>query len=293
VTGPAELPSVGVADRVRSLGHMLRDLAAQPSLALAIGFLVLVAAAAVAPEIFGAGDPLRHNYGAVRLPPSPEHWLGTDQFGRDVFSRVVHGSRHSISAAIMAVMIGMITGSLIGVVAGVTNRGIDMVLMRFVDILLSVPSLIVSLAIVTALGRGTLNIAIAIGINSAAGFARVMRSEVLKTRAADFVEASVFAGHSWSYRVMRHIAPNASNSVVAMAVLDVGSAILAVSALSFLGFGAPPPTPEWGAMVSEGRNYLATDWWLTGAPGLAIILTALSVYRISCALTSTRVAMIG
>lgn len=271
----------------------LRGFLTQPTLVVAAVFLLLVAIAAIRPEAFTSVDPLLHDYGAVRLPPSADHWMGTDEFGRDVFSRVVHGTRHSISAAIIAVLIGLICGSLIGIAAGTTSRAVDMVAMRIVDIMLSVPSLIVSLVIVTALGRGTLNIAIAIGVNSAAGFARVMRAEVLKTRGAVYVEASGFAGHGWGYRVFSHILPNSSHSVVAMAVLDVGSAILAVAGLSFLGFGAPPPTPEWGAMVSEGRNYLATDWWLTAAPGIAVVLTVLATYRISRALSSDRVSAIG
>lgn len=275
--------------RLSGLWGLLR----QPTLVAAAVFLVLVVVAAVVPELFTPVDPLLHDYGAVRLPPSAEHWMGTDEFGRDVFSRVVHGTRHSISAAIIAVLIGLVSGSLIGILAATTTRVVDTVVMRAVDIMLSVPSLIVSLVIVTALGRGTLNIAIAIGVNSAAGFARVMRAEVLKTRGAVYVEASGFAGHGWAHRVFSHVLPNSSHSVIAMAVLDVGSAILAVAGLSFLGFGAPPPTPEWGAMVSEGRSYLATDWWLIAAPGLAVVLTVLATYRVSRALSSDRVSAIG
>jgi peptide/nickel transport system permease protein len=265
----------------------------QPALLLSVLFVILVIVSALWPQLFTASDPLKHDYSAVRLPPSAAHWFGTDEFGRDVFTRVVYGTRHSISAAIVAVLIGLISGSLIGVIAGTGKRAVDTVLMRMVDIMLAVPSLIISLVIVTALGRGTINIAIAIGVNSAASFARVMRSEVLKVRGSVYVEAATFGGHGPVHRVLRHIVPNASGSVLAMAVLDVGASILAVAGLSFLGFGAPPPTPEWGAMVAAGRNYIASDWWLTSAPGLIIVLTVLSVYRISRALGSTRTSTIG
>ncbi|MFF1692253.1 ABC transporter permease [Streptomyces sp. NPDC058257] len=266
--------------QLRARGCRLAVLLRSPGLLVAYLWMAVVIAAAIHPSLFASGDPLRQDASRMLLAPGDGRLFGTDDFGRDQFTRAVWGTRLSLQAAVTAVAIGLVSGSLLGLVAGALRGRVDSVLMRIVDIMLAVPSLIVSLAIISALGRGTLNIAVAIGINSTAGFARLMRSEVLKVSNAKYVEASVFAGHGYVHRLFKHVVPNASRSVLAAATMDIGTAILTVAALSFLGLGAPPPTPEWGLLVAEGRTFIGVQWWLSLLPGLVIVLTVLAVYRI-------------
>ena len=265
----------------------------QPTLVLAWLWLALVLAAAVAPQLFTAFDPLEQDAYARFVPPSAQHPFGTDDYGRDQFARTVYGTVESLQAAVVAVLIGLIVGSLIGLIGGFLRGVVDTILMRVTDVMLAVPSLIIALAIVTALGRGTVNIAIAIGITSIATFARLMRSEVLRVRGLPYVEAARFAGHGPVYRLARHVVPNASGSVLAAATLEIGTAILGVAALSFLGFGAPPPTPEWGALVAEGRSFLIGQWWLTTLPGLVIVASVLAVYRVGRSMNQGRTSVVG
>ncbi|MDV9177324.1 ABC transporter permease, partial [Streptomyces sp. W16] len=261
-----------------------RFLARRPGLLLSVLVLVLVVLASFRPGLFTSRDPLTGVPSQNFRGPSGAHWFGTDELGRDVFSRVIHGAQLSLKATLIAVAVAFVVGSLIGLVAGFVGRWIDDVLMRFVDVLLSIPALFLSLALVTALGYGTVKVAVAVGIASVASFARVTRAEVLRVRQAVFVEASRSCGARWYSVLGRHVLPNAAGPVIVLATLDFGSSILAVSALSFLGYGAPPPAPEWGTLISDGRNYLANAWWLTALPGLAIAATVLATNRIARAL---------
>lgn len=285
---PAAQPRPGAAT-VRWVRHI----AGSPSLLLAYIWVGLMLLATFVPRVFTSRDPLAQDADALLLAPSLTHLFGTDDLGRDQFTRLVHGTSLSVQAAVVAVLIGLVSGALIGLVAGSVGGWVDSVLMRVMDIMLAVPSLIVSLAIISALGHGVVNIAIAIGINSTAGFARLMRSEVLKVSAAKYVEASVFAGHGYAYRLFRHVVPNSSRSVLAAATMEIGSAILTVAALSFLGLGAPPPTPEWGLLVAEGRTFIATQWWLSLLPGLVITISVVAVYRIGRSLNRGRTSVIA
>ncbi|MFE5138334.1 ABC transporter permease [Streptomyces fagopyri] len=256
----------------------------RPGLLLSVVIVVLVVLASFSPGLFTSQDPLKGLPTENFRGPSGSHWFGTDELGRDVFSRVVHGAQLSLKATLIAVLVAFVVGGLLGVVAGFVGRWLDDVLMRFVDVLLSIPALFMSLAMVTALGYGTVKVAVAVGIASVASFARVARSEVLRVRQAVFVEASRASGARWYSVLGRHVLPNAAGPVIVLATLDFGSSILAVSALSFLGYGAPPPAPEWGTLISDGRNYLANAWWLTTLPGLAIAVTVLATNRIARAL---------
>ena len=264
--------------------RVLRFVVRRPGLLLSVLVLVLVVLASFWPGLFTSRDPLTGVPSQNFRGPSGAHWFGTDELGRDVFSRVVHGAQLSLKATLIAVAVAFVVGSLIGLVAGFVGRWIDDVLMRFVDVLLSIPALFLSLALVTALGYGTVKVAVAVGIASVASFARVTRAEVLRVRQAVFVEASRSCGARWYSVLGRHVLPNAAGPVIVLATLDFGSSILAVSALSFLGYGAPPPAPEWGTLISDGRNYLANAWWLTALPGLAIAVTVLATNRIARAL---------
>lgn len=241
--------------------------------ALALGW-------ALFPSVFASGDPLTGVPAQKFQGPSAEHWFGTDNLGRDLYTRMVHGAGLSLTATLSAVAIALVAGSILGLLSGSIGGLVDTVIMRFVDVLLSIPSLLLSLALVTALGFGTRNVAVAVGVSLIANFARVMRSEVLRVRQAPYVEAAHACGVR-SYTVLaRHVLPNSYQPVLALAAVEFGMAVLAVSALSFLGYGAKPPTPEWGSLISEGRNFLATAWWLTTLPGLVIIAVVLSAQRL-------------
>lgn len=264
--------------------RVLRFLLRRPGLLASALVLVLVVLAAFWPGLFTSQDPLHGVPSQNFRSPGGGHWFGTDELGRDVFSRVVHGAQLSLKATLIAVGFAFVVGGLIGLVAGFVGRWVEDVLMRFVDVLLSIPSLFLSLALVTALGYGTVKVAVAVGIAGVAGFARVTRAEVLRVRQTVFVEASRSCGARWYSVLGRHVLPNAAGPVIVLATLEFGAAVLAVSSLSFLGYGAPPPAPEWGTLISDGRNYLANAWWLTALPGLAIAATGLATNRIARAL---------
>jgi peptide/nickel transport system permease protein len=198
-----------------------------------------------------------------------------------MFARIVYGASHSLFGAFIAVALGLVTGTVLGLVAGFCGGKVDDAIMRVVDILLSIPNLLISLSIIVILGFGSVNVAVAVGVTSVAGFARLCRSEVVKVRRSDYVEAAVASGGTFTAILWRHVLPNSITSVIAYGALRYGSAILQMSTLGFLGYGAPPPTPEWGLLIAEGRNYVASAWWLTTAPGVAVLLTVLALNRIS------------
>lgn len=262
-------------------------LAQRPGLVLAGLVLLLVAAWAVVPHAFTAQDPLGGVPTDRLQPPSAAHWFGTDHLGRDVWTRVVHGASLSLRTTALAVLVGLVVGSLLGLLAGFLRGWVDDVIGRVVDVLLAIPSILLSLVIITALGFGPVKVAIAVGIGSVATFARVMRAEVLRISTSVYVEAARSSGLRWPAVLARHVLPNSSGPVLALVALDFGTAVLAVSALSFLGYGTPPPAPEWGSLVSGGRDYLATAWWLTTLPGLVIVAVVLAANRVSRALEKT------
>ncbi len=253
----------------------------QPGLVLAWSVMAVVMLWALFPQWFtgysGTVGVARQQLRA----PSPEHWLGTDALGRDLLARVIYGAGNSLSGAFVAVSVGLVVGTALGLVAGSARGRVETVIMRMVDVLLSIPQLLLSLSIVILLGFGIVNAAIAVGITSIASFARLARSEVVRVRASDYVEAAFGSGGTFSRVLLRHILPNSLTSVIAFAALQLGWAILTISTLGFLGYGAPPPTPEWGLLIAEGRNYLARAWWLTTVPGIVVIVVVLSANRIS------------
>ena len=259
-----------------------RPLRALPwGLYLAISVVALAVLWAVIPGVFAPGDPLTGAPADKLLPPSAAHWFGTDTLGRDLFGRVVHGAVHSLSGALIAVTVGLGLGTLIGAVAGAVGGILDDVLMRIVDVLLAIPGLLLSLSVIILLGFGTVNAALAVGLGSVAAFARLMRAEVARVRRTEYVEAAYGSGATFLAVLRRHVLPNSLTPIVALAALQFGTAILAISTLGFLGYGAPPPTPEWGLLIAEGRNYIGTAWWLTALPGLVVVAVVLSANRIS------------
>ncbi|MGV9818023.1 ABC transporter permease [Nocardia xishanensis] len=258
----------------------MRALRRNAGLIVSAAVTLLALGWALAPSLFAGGDPLTGVPAEKFQPPSAQHWFGTDNLGRDLYTRMVHGAGLSLTATLSAVALAVVAGTLLGLLAGAIGGVVDAVAMRVVDVLLSIPALLLSLALVTALGFGTRNVAIAVGVSLIANFARVMRSEVLRVRRAVYVEAAHASGVRWYAVLARHVLPNSYQPVLALAAVEFGMAVLSVSALSFLGYGAKPPTPEWGSLISEGRNYLATAWWLTTLPGLVIIGVVLAAQRL-------------
>lgn len=255
---------------------------------LALGFLFLLLAAIAVPELLTRFDPLEASPGNTLLAPTAAHPFGTDYLGRDLLTRVIHGTGQTLGASLVAVAIGLGAGSVLGLVAAYFGSWVDTVVSRIVDVLLSIPGLLLSMMVVVALGFGTLNAAIAVGIASVATFTRLMRSEVLTVRNLTFVEAAHHIGARPATVLFRHVLPNSYTAVLSMTALQFGSAILWIAALSFLGYGTPPPHPEWGLLVSEGREYIVSSPWLTLLPGLVIVLTVLSISRVSALFRDTR-----
>ena len=262
----------------------LRRARREPGLVCGLLVMALLLVAVVAPGLFTDQSPYAINIDDALQPPSAAHLFGTDDTGRDLYARVVYGASQSIIGALVAVLVGLVVGTAIGLAAGALGGVIDEVLMRVVDVLLAIPALLLSLSVVILLGFGTTSAAIAVGVTSIAVFARLARSRVVSVRVTDFVEAAYGSGGTFFGVLWRHILPNSLTPVIALAALQFGSAILQISTLGFLGYGAPPPTPEWGLLIAEGRNYVATAWWLTVLPGIVVVLVVLATNRLSQAL---------
>ncbi|MEU6753070.1 ABC transporter permease [Spirillospora sp. NPDC046719] len=280
--GPAPRTAAGL---LRSLAHLLRD----PGLALALLWVGLVVVAAVAPALLAPGDPLAVDTAAHLHAPSPGHPFGTDRLGRDLFAETVHGTGRTLPAAALATVIGLGAGTVLGLLAGFLRGAADLVIMRLVDVLLAIPGLLLALMLVSVLGKGdTVDVGIAIGVAAIASTARVMRAEVLRVSESGFVEAARTGGARWTRVVLRHVLPNSMGPVWVLTLLLFGEAILGVTTLSFLGFGAQPPTPEWGSLVSSGRDFLGSAWWLSILPGTVVALTVLAANRVSRAFDGER-----
>lgn len=220
---------------------------------------------------------IKQNLSQRLQAPSAAHWLGTDEFGRDIFARLVHGTRVSLQVGIIAVGISIVIGGILGAVAGYYGGKLDNIIMRVMDIFLAVPSILLAIAIVSALGPSILNLMLAISISSVPSYARIVRASVLSIRDQEFIEAAKAIGASNTRIIFRHIIPNSLAPVIVQATLGVASAILSTAGLSFIGLGIQPPAPEWGSMLSGGRQYLRYAWWVTTFPGVAIMITILSL----------------
>ena len=239
-------------------------------------FLVLLAV--FADFLFNYEEVVIKQNTAIRLQgPSAEHWFGTDEFGRDILARLVHGGRISLVVGVIAVAIALVLGGTLGAISGFFGGKVDMLISRAMDILLAVPSLLLSITIVSALGPSIINLMIAIAVSSVPGYARIVRSSVMTVRDNEFVEAAKAIGANDAQIIASHILPNCLAPIIVQVSLKVASAILSTSGLSFLGLGVKAPTPEWGSMLSGGRAYLRNAPHLTVFPGLCIMLTILSM----------------
>ncbi|MFP7364225.1 ABC transporter permease [Corynebacterium callunae] len=287
MSNPAISPNTSISTKpvnrstsTRSKRKSVRNPWTRPATIISLIVLTVAVLMALIPGIFTSQDPFSGDNVGL-LSPSSEHWFGTDSVGRDLYSRVVYGARETLLGALIAVLVGLVVGTLIGLLAGARGGWIDTLLMRFVDVLLSIPALLLSLSVIILLGFGTMNAAIAVGITSVATFARLARSQVLQVAGSDFVEAAYGSGGTQVQVLFRHILPNSLTPVFALAALQFGSAILQLSVLGFLGYGAPAPTPEWGLLISDARDYMATSWWLTVLPGFVIIAVVMSANYLS------------
>ncbi|MBF6170999.1 ABC transporter permease [Nocardia blacklockiae] len=262
--------------------------ARRPGFVLATVFVGFVLVAAFAPALFTSYDPYATAPAERLRKPSGAHLFGTDDVGRDLWARTLYGSDLTVKAALIAIAIALCAGLVLGVVSGFFGGRVDAVVMRGIDVQLAIPGLLLALSIVTALGFGTVPVAVAVGIATIPGFARTTRAEVLRVKTFPYVEAARAGGAGWPRVLIRHILPNSWGPVLGLAVLDFGTAIISVAALSFLGFGAAPPRAEWGSLVAGGRNFLVTAPWVALLPGAVVVLTVLSLNHIAKTLQEVR-----
>ncbi len=238
-------------------------------------FLILVAAAA--PIISDYDDAIKQNIRNRLQPPNKENIFGTDQYGRDIFARIVFGARVSLFAGIVGISTSSIIGAIIGSVAGYYGGRVDNILMRLMDILMALPSMLLAISIVAALGAGLTNLIIALSISYIAQFSRIIRSSVLSIKNQEFVEAAVACGTRDGRIIFKHIIPNAIGPLLVQSTLSIASAIILISSLSFLGLGIKPPMPEWGSMLADARSQMRSYPYLVIIPGLAIILSVMGL----------------
>lgn len=217
------------------------------------------------------------NLQATFLPPSAQHWFGTDSVGRDIFSRVLYGGRISLLIGLVSVVISGVLGGILGAVAGFYGGRTDNMIMRVLDVLLAIPAILLAITIATTLGPGMFNLMIAVGVSSVPSFARMVRASILSIKEQEFVEAARLSGCNDIHIIFLHLLPNIMAPIIVQATLGIALAILSASSLSFIGLGIRPPVPEWGAMLSAGREYIRNYWHIVTFPGLAIMVTILSL----------------
>ncbi|MEE4119010.1 MAG: ABC transporter permease [Paracoccaceae bacterium] len=252
-----------------------RRLLRNPLSALGLAIILLLIACAAFAPLIAPYSPVGQDLGQRLLPPSAAHWMGTDELGRDIFSRVVHGARLTLLIVALVVVISAPIGLILGAISGYFGGWTDRILMGVTDVFLSMPKLILALAFVAALGPGIENAIIAIAITAWPPYARIARAETLTFRSAEFVAAARMAGASHTRIVGLHILPLCMSSTIIRVTLDMAGIILTAAGLGFLGLGAQPPLPEWGAMISRGRSFILDQWWVATMPGFAIILVSL------------------
>ncbi|MUG69973.1 ABC transporter permease [Paenibacillus validus] len=254
--------------------------------AAALVFLFLVVCALV-PQWIARYSPTDMQADQILLAPGAAHWLGTDYFGRDVFSVIVYGARESLLIGFASVLVGGLSGGAIGALSGYFGGWVDRVLMRVIDVVMTIPSVLLALAVAAALGPGLWNIILAVAIATVPNYARIMRGQILSIKNRSFITASRSIGATEPSVFFKHILPNSLTPLLVMAAVSVGTSILTGSGLSFLGLGVLKEIPDWGAFLSQGRGYLTVAWWICTFPGLAITLFVLSVNVIGDELRDT------
>ncbi len=270
----SDLSPVATARRMRRAVVLRRLLRHRGAVAggVLLAFLVLIALLA---PLIAPYDPIAVSRTTLK-PPSAQHLMGTDNIGRDILSRVIYGTRISLWMGFIAVGIAAVFGTAIGVVAGTYGKVVDNILMRFIDALMAFPGILLALTIAAVLGPGIVNAMVAVGVASIPTFARLVRSAVLQVKETPYIEAARAIGCGDGQLIRRHILPNVLTPVLVLATLGIAGAILVGASLSFLGLGAQPPAAEWGAMLSQGRQFMRTAWWIMAFPGLAITVTVMA-----------------
>lgn len=268
----------GNRTRSRSLwGDALRRLGMNRGAVFSTALLVLM----LIPVFFAAQiapyDPIQMDPNQLFMPPSAEHWFGTDQYGRDILSRIIHGTKYSFQLGFISVGIAAFFGVILGLIAGYYGAWADSILMRLIDIMLAFPGILMALVVVAVLGPSLNNAMIAVGVSAIPSYTRLVRGSILAAKSYVYVEAARAVGCRDFRIVMRHLLPNIVAPIIVFSTLGIALAIITGSSLSFLGLGAQPPTPEWGAMLSTGRDYLRRQPWISTFPGLAIMVTVLAI----------------
>lgn len=260
----------------RSGSRAWRILLRKPTFVIGSVFLLILALAAIfAPSLAPFAPDSMDNQRYV--PPGGEHLFGTDNLGRDILSRLLYGARQSLTVGFVVVGLAATVGTLLGITAGYLRGVVDSVLMRIMDVMLAFPDILLALIIITMLGPSLINVMIALGIAGVPGYTRIARSATLEVSELEFIEASRALGSRRLLILLRHILPNMFQPILVVATLGVAGAILAAAGLSFIGLGAEPGTPEWGAMLSDARTYMRRAWWMAAIPGLMITLTVLAI----------------
>lgn len=245
-------------------------------LVLAVAITATFAVAAVQPQVLATHGPFAMDLTAALQPPSAAHWFGTDEAGRDLYSRVVYGTRESLGIGIGAAAVSLGLAVVLGTLAGLGGRATSAAVGWLLEVAFAFPALLLSLMLIAVLGPSALTQILAVGVGTAPGYARIVRGQILSAKGSGFVEAAVSLGHPRRRILARHILPNALRPLVAIFALSVGQSIVWASSLSFLGLGVAPPAPEWGALLDAGRSYITEAGWLTVIPGLVIVVLALA-----------------
>ncbi|MFV8247332.1 ABC transporter permease [Mycolicibacterium peregrinum] len=249
----------------------------RPAVWIAGTYLALMLAWALAPSLFTSESPYDTDIEAPLQVPSWEHWFGTDASGRDIYTRVVYGTQSSLAIGVGATALALSVAIVFGLASGLGGRFTDGAISRFLEVVLALPGMLVALLFIAMLGPGAATQIVAVAIGSAAGYARMIRGQVLAVKDSGYVSAAIALGHPPHRIIGRHIFPNAMRPLVVLGTMGVGQSIVWASSLSFLGLGVAPPAPEWGAMLNAGRDFVSTAWWLEVFPGLAIVGCTLAV----------------
>jgi len=265
---PAPSARIGIPDRVRSI---------RPGVALAGLVVAFFVVAMIVPSLLTSQDPYAINLEQTLQSPSWAHIMGTDQSGRDLYARIVYGARESLLIGLGATALGMGLAIVFGTLAGLGNKWVDGIISRGVEVMFAFPILLLALLFVAVFGPSVTTEIVAVGLGTAPGYARMVRGQVLAVRDSGYVEAARALGHPYASIIRRHIFPNAMRPLVVVMTLGVGQSIVWASGIAFLGLGVPPPSPEWGALLNAGRNYITQAWWLEVMPGVAIVLFSLSL----------------
>ncbi len=281
---PANLITNPVKRRATLNQNIQRIAYLYPGMIVGLVIILMFIVVAIFSEQIAPYDPLELFRDRTKAPPSAMHIFGTDNLGRDIFSRVIFGSRISLTVGLVAVAIAMIFGTFFGVIAGFYGGVVDAVLMRMTDLMLAFPGTLLAISIIAILGPNLQNVMIAIGISTIPTYMRTARGSVLQVKTNEYITAALCIGVKNFSIMFRHILPNMIAPIIVISTVNIGTAILSAAGLSFLGLGAQPPTPEWGSMLSEARTYLRQCWWMATFPGLAIMMVVLSVNLIGDAM---------